>query len=136
MVARAAVTTLAAANEGVRDKHRTYDAYIGPSDTFLPLAFETFGAMHPNISELITRCARRVSNVAPDTSSYLAPTFATYWTQRLSCTLMRENCRLVNLVIDQSLRHAGVEPGDHNALTYTSAITHGEHLNGGSHQQA
>ena len=76
------------------------------------LALESFGGLHQNIFTLLSICARRVSNLPPDSASFLAPTFSAYWLQRISCTLMRENARLINVIVSGSLRNSGVMPDD------------------------
>lgn len=112
MVVRASASPLAAANDAVKDKLVKYAKYLTPSDWFLPLALESFGAVHGNVFTLISTCARRVGNLPPDSSSFLAPSFSTYWLQRISCALVRENARLVQHVITSSLRHSGALADD------------------------
>jgi hypothetical protein len=123
MIARAAATPLAAANEAVKEKLTKYAHFLTPADWFLPLALESFGAMHPNIFTLVSACARRVGNLPPDSSSFLAPSFAAYWVQRISCTLMRENARLVQHVIRSSLRHAAIHEDDVSASLLADLLT-------------
>jgi hypothetical protein len=112
IVVRAAAASLTAAAEGVREKLAVYSQFLTPSDWFLPLALESFGGLHQNIFTLLSICARRVSNLPPDSASFLAPTFSAYWLQRISCTLMRENARLINVIVSGSLRNSGVMPDD------------------------
>jgi hypothetical protein len=112
IVARAATTALLAASEGVKEKVSKYAPFLTQSDWFLPLAIEPFGGLHKNIFTLVAACARRVGNVPPDSSCHLAPTFAAFWLQRISCTLMRENARLINAVIVNTLNHGGARNDD------------------------
>lgn len=116
VVARAAHSNLVAAHDAAREKFAKYGKYLTSSDLFLPLAVESFGGLHPNVFQLVSACARRVANVAPDSSCFLAPTFSSYWLQRISCTLMRENCKLINSVVGQSLRQVGIQREDSFAL--------------------
>jgi hypothetical protein len=108
MVVRASAASLVAATEGVNDKLRAYSPFLVPSDWFMPLALESFGGLHQNIFTLLSICAHRVGNVPPDSASFLAPSFSTYWLQRISCTLMRENARLVSVIVSGCLRNCGV----------------------------
>lgn len=106
---QAAVNRLEAANKGVHDKQEYYKAFKTDNDTFWPLAVETFGGLHHNVFKLLSASSRRVGNRPPDSASFLAPSFSSYWLQRISTTLWRENCRLVSYLAAQSLRHAGVQ---------------------------
>ena len=83
----AAYKSLVAANLSVRNKNKLYAQFLNPCDKFMVLAFETYGAMHPNIQELITIMAYRVYHAAPMNAAWTAPTFTQYWTQRLSVAL-------------------------------------------------
>jgi hypothetical protein len=121
LLARSSTTALQAADEAVKEKNAKYGPFLTQSDLFLPLAIETFGGMHSNVVALISKCARRVGNVPPDSACFLAPGFAAYWTQRISCTLQRENARLVSMILSQSLHHAGL-PADSNATPSLEAL--------------
>jgi hypothetical protein len=112
MVVSAAAKSLAACEDAVAYKHRKYAEFLTPNDKFMPLALESFGAMHSNIFELVAGCAQRVGNLPPDSSCFLAPSFSTYWLQRISCTLMRENSRLINVIVGSSVRNYGVQDDD------------------------
>lgn len=107
-IARASTTRLSAANEGVKEKHVKYDKYLSPRDWFAPLAIETFGALHPNVFKVLSAASSRVANVAPDSASFTAPTFSSYWLQRLSCSLWRENSRLAAFVIKEAQHLTGI----------------------------
>ena len=112
MLPRSSQAHLSAASDAVKEKLAKYAKYLSSSDWFLPLAIESFGALHPNVFQLVSLCAQRVGNVAPDSSCYLAPSFSSYWLQRLSCTLVKENARLINVVVRNSLRYGGFQIED------------------------
>lgn len=104
---QAAIRTLYAANRGTKDKETKYAPVLVRNDRFLPLAFETYGAMHPNIREAISIAAKRVNDVPLDSATYSAPTFTTYWVQRLSVCLWRENASLASYVVGRSVAMRG-----------------------------
>jgi len=108
VIDQAAVNRLEAANKGAHEKYEHYKAYKSDQDLFWPLALETFGGLHHNVFKLLASCASRVGGAPPDSASPFAPTFSSYWLQRISCTLWRENARLVSYLCTQSLRLAGL----------------------------
>jgi hypothetical protein len=122
MVVSAAAKGLAAVDDAVAYKRKKYAEFLTANDKFMPLALESFGAMHSNIFELVAGCAQRVGNLPPDTSCFLAPSFSTYWVQRISCTLMRENCRLINVIAGTSVRNFAVQEDDAPAGLLLSLI--------------
>ena len=125
MVVRAAAKALVACDEAVAHKHKKYAEFLAPNDKFMPLAMEPFGGMHDNIFDLVSGCAQRVGNLPPDSSCFLAPSFSTYWLQRLSCTLMRENSRLINVIVGSSVRNYGVQDDDAPAGLLTTLLAVG-----------
>jgi Reverse transcriptase (RNA-dependent DNA polymerase) len=96
---------LYAAEAGADQKRKHYAAFTQANThiKFIPFVIETFGAMHPDARHLISMLAARVSNLPPDSATYAAPTFAAYWTQRLSVCLQRENAKLSRLVVERSV---------------------------------
>ena len=98
---------LHAANEGVKEKQTKYSKFIKGNTKFLPIVLETFGAVHPNVRELVALAAKRVNNIPYDSATFAAPTFAVYWLQRLSVTLQRENAKLAYLIALRSKEHHG-----------------------------
>ena len=125
MVVRAAAKALVACDEAVAHKHKKYAEFLAPNDKFMPLAMEPFGGMHDNIFDLVSGCAQRVGNLPPDSSCFLAPSFSTYWLQRISCTLMRENSRLINVIVGSSVRNYGVQDDDAPAGLLTTLLAVG-----------
>jgi hypothetical protein len=63
---------------------------------FIPLVFETFGAMHSNVHQLLRQCDHKAYGQPPEGATWAAPTFAMYWLQALSVTLHRMTARGVN----------------------------------------
>lgn len=107
IVSRAAAARLVAATEAVNEKSASYARFLAPSDTFMPLAIEAYGGAHHNLFKLISACAQRCGNIPPESTAYTAPTFSSYWLQRIMCTLWRENCRLITTIIRRSLSQIG-----------------------------
>eukprot|EP00042_Codosiga_hollandica_P034022 m.235090 g.235090 ORF g.235090 m.235090 type:complete len:97 (-) comp54310_c2_seq2:2170-2460(-) len=74
IIEQAAVTRLVAADEGVRAKNARYGKSVKSSDIFWPLALETFGGLHHNISprpllhtgsnESQPRCGVRIADLS------------------------------------------------------------------------
>ncbi len=95
---KAAKTQLTVANNAVAEKETHYKKYIGPNDIFLPLVFETFGAMHRHVRALVAQSAARTQNTPPPNSTWASPTFTSYWIQRLSVCLWRENAQSVSTI--------------------------------------
>ena len=122
LVSKAAAVQLAAASDAVASKTAKYSKYLAPADEFIPLAIESFGALHPNVFRLVATCANRVGNLPPDSVSFLAPSFAAYWLQRISCALMRENARLIQLIVGSSLRLNGIHDRDEDASPLLDAL--------------
>ena len=87
-----------AANEGYKDKVDFYKPHLKSDDTFIPVVFETFGAMHQGVRDLVSLMSQRANNAPPADAAYTSPTFSTYWTQRISATLWRENARMITAV--------------------------------------
>ena len=92
---KASTTPLHAASHACDTKTKHYTQFLNANDKFVPLAIETFGAMHGNVPALIATMAARVLNAAPDRATWAAPTFTAYWTQRLSVCLWTENSESV-----------------------------------------
>jgi hypothetical protein len=95
IVSRAARYFMYAANEGASQKNAFYKRHLTPSDRFVPLVFETFGAMHQQVRDFVSLMAKLANNMPPADSAYTSPTFTAYWFQRLSVTLWRENARMI-----------------------------------------
>jgi len=95
---KASKTQLTVANIAVEEKEAHYKKYIGPHDVFLPLVFETFGAMHRHVQTLVAQSAARTQNTPPPTSTWATPTFTSYWLQRLSVCLWRENAQSISTI--------------------------------------
>jgi hypothetical protein len=95
LVAKAANTPRSAADAKVAKKAAKYKPFLHQSDKFIPLVFETFGAVHPNVFHLVHTLSTRVGNQPPQSATWTAPTFTAYWMQRLSCCLWRENARSI-----------------------------------------
>jgi hypothetical protein len=102
--ARAASYFMYVANEAVSQKTALYKRHLTASDKFLPLAFETFGAMHSNVRDLVSLLAKLANHMPPSDAAYTSPTFTAYWIQRLSATLWRENARMMSGVASATKR--------------------------------
>jgi hypothetical protein len=95
---------LYAAERGADQKRKHYAQFITNQQVkFIPAIMETFGALHPDTTDLIATLSSRVNNFPPEHATFAAPTFAAYWTQRISVCLQRENSRLMRTVINRSL---------------------------------
>jgi hypothetical protein len=99
LVAQAAVTPRSAADTKVTKKTDKYKQFLNQTDEFVPLVFETFGAVHPNVFHVVNTLSKRVANVPPPSATWTAPTFTAYWMQRLSCCLWRENARSIATIV-------------------------------------
>lgn len=121
---QAAIRTLYAATRAVKEKNDKYGPLLDTHDRFLAVAFETFGAMHPNVREAIVIASRRVNHVPVDSATFAAPTFLTYWTQRFSVCLWRENAKLAALVVGRSaaLRGHWSQDDDSGPSSSTAAV--------------
>ena len=98
LVAHAAKTARYAADAKAKTKISKYSRFLHLQDDFLALVFETFGAFHPDVFKLISILSKRVGNVPPLSATWTCPTFTSYWLQRLSCCLWRENARTVTTI--------------------------------------
>lgn len=107
---RAAAYQLTAANDGVSAKQRHYNRFLTQDQRLIPMIFETFGGVSQGVFDVLRIAARRVNNVAPDHAAYTAPTFAAYWLQQVSCSLMRENIKLFTTIVERSKALTGI-PG-------------------------
>ncbi len=67
MIVSAAAKGLVACEDAVAYTLKKYAEFLTPNDKFMPLALESFGAMHSNIFELEAGCTQR-NNLPPDTS--------------------------------------------------------------------
>jgi hypothetical protein len=96
---------LYAAEVGADQKRKHYAAFTQANShiKFIPFVMESFGAMHSDARHLISTLAARANNLPPDSATYAAPTFATYWTQRLSVCLQRENAKMSRQVVERSV---------------------------------
>ncbi len=97
-LSKASKTQLTVANIGADEKEAHYKKFIGPQDIFLPLVFETFGAMHRHVLALVAQSAARTQNTPPPNCTWATPTFSSYWIQRLSVCLWRENAQSVSTI--------------------------------------
>ena len=63
---------------------------------FLPLPFETFGAMGASVRDIIRRCRRRLSDDRGEWDvSWSTRNFGTFFSQLLACSLQRGSARSV-----------------------------------------
>ena len=60
------------------------------NEAFLPLAFESSGAIHKNVWRLISQLGSHSGDQAPLQANWTTPTFSSYWMMRLSCILWLE----------------------------------------------
>jgi hypothetical protein len=89
-VAAASRQTLHAAEEAVREKQAHYKRLVPPKeDNIIVLPAEVFGAMHPNITDLVQRICKRMADVPPEGSTWVTRTATAYWLQRLAAAQMR-----------------------------------------------
>ena len=105
VVANAAKIPLHAANLGHRKKVLAYGDRVQSNERFAPLIFETYGAMHPGVASVIRTLASQVCDLPPESASWTAPNFSTYWIQRLSVCLWRENAHMVRMIADHTKAH-------------------------------
>jgi hypothetical protein len=122
LVTQAASHQLHAANSGVKDKLQKYGPFVKQGDRFLPIVLETFGGTHANLYELVALAGKRVNNLAPETATFAAPTFASFWIQRISIALWRENAQLAATIIHRSMDIHGLNMSDEQALHTLTAI--------------
>jgi len=69
---------------------------------------------------LISSLADRVGNLPPEDASYTSPTFKAYWMQLLSCSLWRENARMIDTVIQASADFYKYE--SYNSKSYENTV--------------
>ena len=108
-VAKAAKYPMHTAHEAVQKKNNKYKDNLTSGDKFVALAFETFGAMHQNVRDVVALLSKRVSNMPPPDTAFSSPSFTAYWLQRLSVTLWRENARAVCETAQESKRQVAFE---------------------------
>jgi hypothetical protein len=102
-IAQAAVHPLHAACKGTQEKISKYAHLLSGNEKFIPIAIESFGALHEYVQQQISFASLRVNHLPPATATYAAPTFQAYWTQRLSCTLWRANANLASLIVKRTM---------------------------------
>ena len=102
LVKLAAKHPRSAADKKAASKRAKYKSALSQSDKFIPLVFETFGAVHPDVFHFVHTLSLRVNNVPPTSATWAAPTFTSFWLQRLSVCLWRENARSVSSVIQMT----------------------------------
>ena len=90
--AGSSITAMTAGRLAYHDKLRQYE---GPSRErgvkFIPMIFETFGAMHENSERFLHHLVARASAYRGVRSS----TLHTYWNRRISCTLQTINAQMI-----------------------------------------
>jgi hypothetical protein len=108
LLAQSSKHRLYAGELGADQKRKHYASFHATNSSlkFVPAVMETYGALHPETSNFVAMLAARVNNLAPDTSTYTAPTFTTYWLQRISVCLQRENAQLTRKIIARSLEQS------------------------------
>ena len=102
IVVQAATRPLCAADKGVEEKYNLYSDFVGAGDLFIPLVFETFGAMHSGIQQFLACVGGRTGQEPPPSATWAAPTFGAYQLQRFSAALWRENARCARRVATQA----------------------------------
>jgi len=86
-----------------REKKITkYRQHCSNHEDFYAFAFETYGLMDSSIPHLIQVLSERVGNLPPESATWTAYTFKSYWVQRLSCCLWRENARSIETVVNNT----------------------------------
>jgi hypothetical protein len=122
LVTQAASQQLHAANSGVKDKQQRYGSFVKQGDRFLPIVLETFGGAHNNLFELVALAGKRVNNLAPETATFAAPTFASFWLQRISMALWRENSQLAASIIHRSMDIHGLDRSNEQDIHTSTEI--------------
>jgi hypothetical protein len=83
-------TPLYNADKAVTAKHSKYkDKYDRDTETFLPLAFESSGAMHRNVPKFMGLLSKRVNNRPPLEANHTTQTYKQYHLMKASCALWR-----------------------------------------------
>ena len=97
-VRKAASVPLHCASQGWNAKKTKFSRVMrekNPEDTgespITPVVFESYGAFHPEVFNILKALSGRCHNQAPPEARGMATTFTSYWAQRLSVTLMKEN---------------------------------------------
>ena len=92
-VRASAITPLNAANKKSDEKSKKYNRLTDSHDFFLPMAFESTGAMHENVIYLLKKLSPLALGLPPLGASYAAPTFVTFFVQALSLAIAAANAR-------------------------------------------
>ena len=59
--------------------------------------------MHDGVQQLISELAIKAGHLSPDSATWAAPTFTSYWIQRFSTALWRENAQLAAHIVSKCL---------------------------------
>jgi len=86
-----------AAEERKRERYADPCAHLGID--FWPLAIELDGAFGPGLQRFFALCRQLSRDVAVQDTTWSAPTFSSYWQQRLSVVLRRGTARAVHRVL-------------------------------------
>ena len=79
------------AESAYKAKLAKYAGHYDPNtEGFMPLVFESSGAIHTTTIKTIGLLARIVDNKPPLEATWATPTFISYWLTKMSCTLWRE----------------------------------------------
>eukprot|EP00042_Codosiga_hollandica_P030101 m.172459 g.172459 ORF g.172459 m.172459 type:complete len:631 (-) comp53268_c0_seq34:2082-3974(-) len=97
MYAGAAKSPMHAATVAAEKKKNKYGEFTGDFE-FVPVVLESFGGLHDGVKCIVTALAARVRNQAPEQAVWSAKSFGTYWYQRLSIVLMRQNALTMKLL--------------------------------------
>jgi hypothetical protein len=100
---QAAMHPLHVACKGVQEKITKYTPMLSANDKFVPIAIETFGGLHQYVQQQISFASLRANHLPPASATYAAPTFQSYWMQRISCTLWKANANLLSFVIRRTV---------------------------------
>ena len=91
---------------------RKMDKYQGnvytDSEIIVPLVAETSGATHFYMRQLMSLLGARCNNAAPIGAPSCTPTFTTFWTATLICTLQRETARTLLRLARGAHQRAGL----------------------------
>jgi hypothetical protein len=94
----------AAAAKAAEDNHKSYEAdFVIPKDSFIPLAMETGGRMHPNTRHFLRDFARRRTSLNPDKKAWTQEEKSVYL-RTLETLLATVSVALVTAV-SRSLQH-------------------------------
>ena len=99
------LVNIAHAIQGKRAKYK--DDITHDTEVFIPMCCESSGAIHESYFKLFGNIGMRVDGQAPPIANWAAPTFSSYWMQRISVVLWRETAQSLIRIAHETIKRSG-----------------------------